>query len=250
MASLPVATPWFRVEHVAPWISRIEEPHVDEFLRSNIWHVRGTVRDLVVDSGLGVASLRQHLPALFANDPALVVTHGHLDHAGSAWEFTDRRAHPSERLQDPRPWSLRGNELRRILGLDWDDMPDVLLTAIPSSNFRLEDYAVKPAPPTSDLADGDVLDIGGRAFRVLHLPGHSPGSCCLFEDATGILFSGDVLYDDVLLDDIHGSDIPSYMASMRRLRDLDVTVVYPGHGAPFSGSRMRELIATYESTRR
>jgi glyoxylase-like metal-dependent hydrolase (beta-lactamase superfamily II) len=51
---------------------------------ANIWHVRERDRDLVADSGLGVASLRHHVPALFERDPVLVVTHAHLDHLAGA----------------------------------------------------------------------------------------------------------------------------------------------------------------------
>ena len=60
-------------------------------------------------------------------------------------------------------------------------------------------------------------------FEVIHLPGHTPGSTVLFEQATGILFTGDVLYEGELLDELPESDIDSYVASMQRLLDLDVT---------------------------
>jgi len=43
------------------------------------------------------------------------------------------------------------------------------------------------------VRDGDIIDLGDRAFEVLHLPGHSPGSIALFEAATKTLFSGDAI---------------------------------------------------------
>ena len=75
MTRLPTRSPWFRVEPVTDVLTRIDEPHVHELLRANIWHLRGRERDLVVDAGLGVASLREHVPALFERDPVLVLTH-------------------------------------------------------------------------------------------------------------------------------------------------------------------------------
>lgn len=243
--TLALASTWFRRTPVTGAITRIDEPHVHELLRANIWHVRGRDHDLVVDAGLGVASLREHLPELFANNPILVVTHAHLDHAGSAHEFPDRRMHAAERIDGRKPASLRGAKLAKLLGLDWPEMPDLLLNAAPSVGFDPDEYAIPAATSTQPLTDGAVVDLGDREFRVLHLPGHTPGSVCLFEDQTGALFSGDVLYDDTLLDELHESNIDDYVRSMIRLRSLPVTTVYPGHGPVFDAARMRELIDAY-----
>jgi glyoxylase-like metal-dependent hydrolase (beta-lactamase superfamily II) len=59
------------------------------------------------------------------------------------------------------------------------------------------------------------------------------------------LFSGDVVYDDVLLDSTTGSDRGLYRASMRRLRELPVRVVRPGHGPSFGSQRLRSIIDRY-----
>ena len=67
-----------------------------------------------------------------------------------------------------------------------------------------------------------MVDTGDRAFEVLHLPGHSPGSMGLWEPKTGILFSGDCVYDGPLLDGLEESNIGHYIASMKRLRELPV----------------------------
>jgi glyoxylase-like metal-dependent hydrolase (beta-lactamase superfamily II) len=49
-------------------------------------------------------------------------------------------------------------------------------------------------PPDAELADGDVLPIAGTALRVVHTPGHSPGSCCLYAPDLNVVFSGDTLF--------------------------------------------------------
>ncbi|UOQ90953.1 MBL fold metallo-hydrolase [Agromyces endophyticus] len=242
-ASLEIVDRWFAVEPVDERITRIIEPHVHEFVRGNIWQVRGSARDLVIDCGLGVAPLRDECPALFANDPVLVVTHAHLDHMGGAHEFDDRRAHAAEPMGDPRGASIRGAVLRDELGLD-EELPDLLITARPAG-FDPDAYRLRPAPATTRLVDGDAVDLGDRCLRVLHLPGHTPGSICLFDEASGTLFSGDVIYDDVLLDGLHESDRDDYATSLQRLRDLPVRVVHPGHGDSFDGVRLRELIDDY-----
>ena len=98
------------------------------------------------------------------------------------------------------------------------------------------------APATRLLADGDVVDLGDRAFEVLHLPGHSPGSIGLWEAATGVLFSGDAVYDGPLLDELDGSDVDGYVATMRRLRELPVTVVHAGHEPSFGRAPPRRAL--------
>ena len=111
-------------------------------------------------------------------------------------------------------------------------------------------YEVRAAPATRLLDDGDVIDLGDRTFDVLHLPGHSPGSIGLWEAATGVLFSGDALYDGPLLDELDGSDIDAYVATIERLRELPVTVVHGGHERSFGRDRLVELCDAYLARRR
>lgn len=240
---------WFRTRQAAPGVTRIFEPHVHPLLRGNAWHVRGTARDLVVDAGLGVAPLRTHLPALFDRDPLLVVTHAHLDHAGGAHEFTDVAAHPAEAAAVERPprTGLYAGELCAALGLTGAgaDLPELLIDASPYDGFDPAAYEVRPAAVTRTVDDGDAVDLGGRTFTVVHLPGHSPGSVGLLDPAAGALFSGDALYDGALLDDLDGSDPAAYRATMRRLLSLELTVVYPGHGGPVAPERVRGIAAAY-----
>jgi glyoxylase-like metal-dependent hydrolase (beta-lactamase superfamily II) len=64
-----------------------------------------------------------------------------------------------------------------------------------------------------------------------------------------VLFSGDALYDGPLLDGLDGSDLDAYCATMRRLRDLPVTVVHAGHEPSFRRSRLIELCDAYLAER-
>jgi glyoxylase-like metal-dependent hydrolase (beta-lactamase superfamily II) len=244
------ATPWFRVERIDHELARIDEPHVHDFLRANVWHLRGRDHDLLVDTGLGVAPLRPVIRTLTHREPIVFVSHAHLDHIGGAHEFHDIRMHARETDHTPVAASLRGPVLASLLGMDAAELPAVLLDAVPDPGFALDDYVIHASPATTGLRGGDAIDLGDRVFEVLHLPGHTPGSSCLYEWATGILFSGDVVYDDELLDTLRESNVADYVASMRRLAELSVSVVYPGHGEPFSGVRLRELAEEYISSHR
>lgn len=83
------------------------------------------------------------------------------------------------------------------------------------------------------LADGQIFEVGGSRLRVLHTPGHSPGSCCLYLEDAGVVFSGDTLFEGGPgATGRSYSDYPTILASINdRLFALpDETVVHTGHG--------------------
>ncbi|MGE0117786.1 MAG: MBL fold metallo-hydrolase [Dongiaceae bacterium] len=242
------ATPeaWYAVERLADGVAHIYEPHIRPFYRCNIWHVRGRARDLLVDSGMGVVPLRNRV-ALLVDHPVLAVaSHTHFDHIGSHHEFAERAVHRAEAEIMAAPARDRTLADRYVR----DAVEAELFTMLPPAPYRSDDYIVAPAPATRILEDGDVIDLGDRHFRVLHLPGHSPGGLALWEAATGILFSGDTVYDGPLIDDAYHSDIDDYVRSMERLRELPVRVVHGGHFASFGRDRFVELIDAYLAARR
>ena len=79
----------------------------------------------------------------------------------------------------------------------------------------------------------------------MHYPGHSPGSIALFEQSTGILFSGDVVYDGPLSDKLFHSEPAAYEASLRRLREVPVRLVHGGHHGSFDRQRFLAIIDAY-----
>ena len=252
--TLPVVDRWFTATPVDEAVTLITEPHVHPLLRANCWHIRGTERDLLVDAGLGVASLRAVLPGLVGErEPVLVLTHAHLDHMGSAHEFTERWVHPAEPVGVAGRGSLLGAPLGRLLGMPPAEsavLPPLLLDALPEAGYRPDRYRLHPVRPTRELREGDVIDLGDRALHVLHLPGHSPGSIGLHDRANRTLFAGDVIYDEQLLDQLDGSDISRYRDTMRRLLGMEIDTVHAGHEASFDGARLAEIAEGYLATRR
>ncbi|WP_028924052.1 MBL fold metallo-hydrolase [Pseudonocardia acaciae] len=246
--SLPVAEEWFRAVRVDDAITVIDEPHVHPFLRANIWHIRGSTGDVVIDCGLGVVPLRPAFPELLGGDPTLLLTHAHLDHMGSAHEFDSRWAHPLEPVAAPLPGTLDARALAATLGMGPvtdPSMPELFIDAVPFESYRPGDYRLRPAAATRALSDGMRIDLGDRALSVLHLPGHTPGSVAFYDEQNAALFSGDVIYDDELLDELEGSSVPDYLSSLARLRELPIDTVHPGHGPSFDGGRLHELIDAY-----
>jgi glyoxylase-like metal-dependent hydrolase (beta-lactamase superfamily II) len=102
MTPLPVADRWFERSQVDETTTLIVEPHVIELMRCDIWHVRGRDHDLLVDTGMGLASVAGELADLIGKPVIAVATHGHDDHIGGHHEFSDVQVHegtwPSWRL--------------------------------------------------------------------------------------------------------------------------------------------------------
>ncbi len=234
---IATADSWYETAPAGDGLTHIWEPHVKEFYRCNIWHLRGRDRDLLIDSGMGVVSLRDRV-ALVAERPLLAVaSHSHFDHIGSHHEFAERAVHTAEAEIMANPG--RAESLADIY------VTDAMFTALPPGGYSSEAYEVTPAPATQLLADGEGIDLGDRHLTVIHTPGHSPGSISLWEEASGVLFSGDAVYDGPLVDDNYHSDADAYIATMERLLSIPARVVHGGHFPSFDGKRLRVLIRRY-----
>ena len=133
-------------------------------------------------------------------------------------------------------------------GYDLDG--ELLLDAAPWAGYDVATYAVRPPEPTMVLDEGDLIDLGDRAFEVLHLPGATPGTIGLWDVDSGILFSGDAVTDGPVLDEVPGADLDAYLTTMELLHDLPVEVVHAGHDASFGRERLRELTGAYLQRRR
>jgi len=254
---LPIRPDWFARTDLPEGITHLVEPGVNPFLRANLWFVRGSERSVLVDTGMGIAPLKTSFPDLFDREPIAFISHGHYDHTGGAHEFSEvwTEVHEAPALSVPEEATLITSELSpsftEALAADTESgvAPDFLIDALPSPDYDLTAFNTTPAPPTRTLHDGDRIDLGDRSLQVLHIPGHTPGSSALFDADTGALFTGDMVYEGELLDELPESNIDDYVASMRRLMTLPVNKVYPGHEETFDGARLLQLIDNYLSTR-
>jgi len=235
-----VARDWYRASTVGEGISLIEEIHVAPWLRCNIWHVRGRDHDLIIDTGMGLRPMTAEIAQLSGRPLTAIMTHSHFDHAGGLHQFHTRCGHPEEAAIIAEPTA-------RNTVADTGYVRAETFTALPYAGFTHTDYRVRPAPLTRLLDEGDVIDLGDRVFDVLHLPGHSPGSIALYERATQTLFSGDVIYDGALIDDLYHSDAQVLAESHARLRELPVSVVHAGHFNSFGKERLIALLDEYKA---
>ncbi|MBK5354501.1 MBL fold metallo-hydrolase [Pseudomonas sp. TH41] len=229
---------WYERQQVGKDLTCLSEPHVHRYFAANFFHLRGRDADLVIDFGMGLRPLRPCLD-LEVNKPVIAVaTHIHADHVGGFHEFETRLGHAAEEAAFARM-------------ADQDTLADVFrglsgaVSQAPCLSWSPEHHHIRPAPLTQTVDEGDVIDLGDKRLRVLHLPGHSHGSIGLLDEEAGLLFSGDVIYVGGLVDDLPCSDRALYRHTMQRLIDMEVNCVYGGHGPAMSATQMKEIARQY-----
>lgn len=228
------AEEWYHVTRVSDDIRLISELHITEFYRCNIWHIRGRQSDALIDSGMGVVSLREQVPLVTEKSVIAIASHTHFDHIGCHHEFENRCVHSAE--ADLLSAPTRKNTLADPY------VSDDIFTALPPEPYLSSTYSVKAAAADRLLEDGDTIDLGNRQLEVIHTPGHSPGGIALWESATSTLFSGDIVYDGPLIEDTYHANAKDYYASMKRLLDIPVVTVHGGHFGSYGRDRHREII--------
>jgi len=98
----------------------------------------------------------------------------------------------------------------------------------------------------TQLRDGQTLRLGDREFEVLHTPGHSDDSICLYCAEERTLFAGDMPLDVKTPGGIYPGEL---LASLERIATLDVATVYPGHGSPITAGVPELLRRTIRNVR-
>lgn len=154
---------------------------------------------------------------------ALLVTHGHVDHCGASGEVTKQFSigayvHPDDDFLTSNP-RLQAQQL---------------MGTLPPGDYEPAEYI--------DLVAGQVLELGGWPVEVRHTPGHTPGHCCFFIEAEGLLFSGDQLFaGSIGRTDLPGGSYQQLMVSMEQqvLTLDDDVIVHPGHGPATTLGRER-----------
>ena len=148
-----------------------------------------------------------------------VPTHVHWDHIGGLWNFPEFCVHELETDWIDGNFPLSNEFVRKLLVKD-NDLTEFI---------NVDDYAVFQGKPSGVLNDGDVIDLGKRKIKILHTPGHSPGHMCFFEEETGYLFTGDLIYKGTLFTNYESTEPEKYFESVLKIAKLKVKRILPAH---------------------
>jgi glyoxylase-like metal-dependent hydrolase (beta-lactamase superfamily II) len=200
---------------------------------SNIYLIKGIGRgdpSALVDAGTGfnwnwVLGQMKLLEKL-RNIEAIFLTHEHFDHIGGVPKII-------------QAIERRGGSVKvfahKILSqaLRTGNVPSARMFNAEAPQFEVG----------AELVEGREIELGCNALRVLHTPGHSPGSISLLDKNDGSLFCGDLIFANggVGRWDLSGGDRETLQDSIQKLAELDIRGIYPGHG-PYSDKNGRRWI--------
>ncbi len=155
--------------------------------------VEGKDRAILVDTGFGTGDLASLVLSITSKPLTLVITHADGDHIGANRGFSRAHMHPSE--------------------------------------FALYNSGAFAGCPVAPLWEKDVLDLGGRCFEIIHIPGHTPGSIVLLDRANRILIGGDSIQPGPIHMFGAARNFPGYIASMEKLQAMtdSFDIVYASH---------------------
>jgi hydroxyacylglutathione hydrolase len=171
--------------------------------------------DTAIDSGTGFNFTRMYqllkmLKMGLKDIRHVVNTHGHFDHIGGNGYFieADVAIHEAD--------------------ADIVERGDARLSYASFFDGRLS-----PRRVGTRLREGDIVDAGGMELEVIHTPGHTPGSICLYDRKSGTLFTGDTIFSDGIgRTDMPGGNDEHLQASLEKISGLQVRRLLPGHGEP------------------
>ena len=179
---------------------------------SNCYLLEDSGEALIVDPSAAASAILRKLREDGCTPVGILLTHGHFDHIMSV--DTLRQAEPDLKVY--------------IHEADAPMLSDGQKNGF--SFFFRQDRAWKDADVL--LTDGQEITVGSVTLRVVHTPGHSPGSICYFCQSEGIMLTGETLFaDNIGRCDLWGGSYATIRQSLKRLRDYDGGLtILPGHG--------------------
>ena len=208
---------WFLTKQIDKNTFVISEPkHWEE---TNCYLLIGSEKALLIDTGLGISDISAEVRKITDKPIIAVPTHVHWDHIGGLWNFPEFCVHKLETDWIDGNFPLSNEFVRKMI------VKDNNLTHV----INVDNYAVFQGKPSGILKDEDIIDLGNRKIRVLHTPGHSPGHICFFEEETGYLFTGDLIYKGTLFANYESTNPEKYLESVQKIAKLYVKRIFPAH---------------------
>lgn len=171
---------------------------------------------LVFDTGLGRSPVLPEVRKLTQLPLIACLSHWHFDHSGAAHEFAELVGWNSPAMHQAAMRGISSTTIESEVGYEfWESVGEV--------------YAVRAFPQIRMLSDIQTISLGGYKLEVIHTPGHTKDSLCLYEPHRKWLFSGDTIYHGPIYLQFEDSSVADYEASIKKLCGYDVHTIFPGH---------------------
>ncbi len=194
------------IEHILPGIHRLKMPSylTPGMEPSNVYFI-GEKEIIIIDAGYPTEDAKESILQGWADlgcpvVKAYLITHVHIDHAGSLDMIEEKIAAP------------------------------IYIHCLETERFNMMFHREHKA---STIGDGDIISIKGHNVKAMHMPGHTAGHLCFYDELNGILFSGDMIIgSDFAVIVPPDGDMREYMRSLYRAKTLPLKLILPGHGSP------------------
>ncbi|MDR1904937.1 MAG: MBL fold metallo-hydrolase [Treponema sp.] len=178
--------------------------------------LEGRERALLIDTLAGAGNLKAFVRELTDLPVTPVLTHGHMDHAGGAFDFasTEIYIHPADIAM------VYENKVQERIGF------------VESTRVREDDFTPPVPLKTIPVYDGHIFDLGGRKIKTIEVPGHTRGTLVFLDKGIRTVFSGDACNANTLLFLPHAASIEEYKQGLLHFKTFqsDFDIMYGGHG--------------------
>ncbi|MFX0197929.1 MAG: MBL fold metallo-hydrolase [Candidatus Hodarchaeota archaeon] len=161
----------------------------------------------------------------------ILLTHAHIDHIMGLYQILEISRAQLACHEAAAP-SLEKPDLQKTL-------------------IRWFTFTPPPIEVHRKLRDGDLIELGSLTLHVIHTPGHTPGSICLYEPILKILFTGDTIFagGGIGRSDLPGGDGQQLVRSIEKLLKLKVNYLFPGHDRIVTENAEAAIRASYENAK-
>lgn len=187
--------------------------------------IEGEDRAILFDAGNGLPGVKELVKKLTDRPVSVLLSHGHYDHTGSAFEFEQTLMHKEdeELLVSGFSAAARADSLRsyqRRFGVE-----------VGEDAFRFYCGARQPEK-IQYIRENERIELGGRSLRIIETPAHTRGSICALDEEQGFLFSGDTVCDDeILVYFAHSTCVEDVREAGKKLAGMkgSIRTICPGH---------------------
>jgi len=203
---------WFTVRSITKDVWGIGEfKHPEEVIS---YLIVGNKEALLFDTGMGIENIKTVVKKITKLPVKVINSHTHFDHIGNNYRFED------------------------VMVFDH-------IFSLTNAKSGFKKYKVHSFGWIKKICDSEIVELNPYRFEVIHTPGHSPDSICLYEKEKGWLFSGDTLYEGPLYLHLSESNKKSFVESIKKIILLPfLTHIFPSHNS-FSFP-LSALIKIYE----